>query len=439
MRTMPLAMSLILILAGSAPLQAQDRDTKVRADRSQFGKGAGWIYNNLDEGIRAARAANTPMLVIFRCIPCEACQEFDDEVARRDPIIRDLLDEFVCVRLVQANIMDLTHFQFDFDLSFAAFLMNADLTIYGRFATRSERAEAEDISLEGLRKAMAAALRMHKEYEKVKPSLAGKQVTQTRFRTPNDLPALKDKYQPALDYSGGVAKSCMHCHQIRDAERVFYRSSGESIPDEVLFPYPDPGVLGLAMDPQEMATVKRVAPGSAAEHDGLRSGDAIRLLAGQPMLSTADIQWVLQNAPATGKLPLEVLRAGTPLELTLTLKPGWRRGDISWRTTTWNLRRMGLGGMRLDELNDSERRAAGLPADAMALRVRHRGEYGEHAVAKRAGVEKGDVLISFDGRTEPMTESALLAYTVQQKRPGDLVEVVVLRQGKKLNLKYALQ
>jgi serine protease Do len=437
MRILPLAMGLILL--GCGPLKAQDRDTKVRNDKSQFGTGAGWIYNNLEEGIRAAKADGKPMLVIFRCIPCEACQEFDDDVARRDPIIRDLLDEFVCVRIVQANVMDLTHFQFDFDLSFAAFLMNPDLTIYGRFATRSERPESDDISLEGLRKAMAAALKMHKEYEKVKPSLAGKQVTQARFRTPNDLPALKDKYQPALNYSGPVARSCMHCHQIRDAERTFYRSSGESMSDVVVFPYPDPSVLGLSMDPHEMATVKRVAPGSPAEQDGLRSGDVIRVLAGQPLLSTADFQWVLQNAPATGTLLAEVLRAGKPQELALTLKPGWRRGDISWRTTTWNLRRMGLGGMRLDDLKDSERREAGLPPAGLALRARHVGEYGDHAVAKRAGFQKDDVLISFDGHTEHMTESALLAYTLQQKRPGDVVDVVVLRQGQKLNLKFALQ
>ena len=33
--------------------------------------------------------------------------------------------------------------------------MNPDLTLYGRFGTRSEPPEHEDISLEGLRKAMA--------------------------------------------------------------------------------------------------------------------------------------------------------------------------------------------------------------------------------------------------------------------------------------------
>src|SRR4051812_2962592 len=180
---------LCLLAAG----QAQDRDTKVRNDRETFQASKDWVYNDLEEGVRAAEAAGKPLLVIFRCIPCQACQEFDDDVARRDPIIRDLLDQYVCVRIVQANAIDLTHFQHDFDLSFAAYLMAPDLTIYGRFGTRSERPEHEDISLEGLGKAMEAALRMHRDYGVVQPSLAGKQVRQARYRTPRDYPSLSGK------------------------------------------------------------------------------------------------------------------------------------------------------------------------------------------------------------------------------------------------------
>src|SRR5207237_6953979 len=105
MRTLILAAGLPLL--ASSWLPAQDRRTKVLNDRKAFEGSQDWIYNDLAKGIRAAQETHKPLMVVFRCIPCEACQEFDDDVARRDPIIRDLLDEFVCVRIVQANTMDL--------------------------------------------------------------------------------------------------------------------------------------------------------------------------------------------------------------------------------------------------------------------------------------------------------------------------------------------
>lgn len=423
------------LLLFSSPALAQDRDAKVRDDRKAFGASKDWIYNDLSEGVRAAEGSGKPLLVVFRCIPCEACQEFDDDVAARDPIIRDLLDRFVCVRIVQANTIDLTRFQHDFDLSFAAYLMNPDLTIYGRFGTRSGRPEHEDISLEGLRKAMDAALRMHQDYATVKASLAGKQVHQARYQTPRDYPSLSGKYETTLDYEGKVAKSCMHCHQIREAERQVYRTANEPIPDEVLFPYPDPAVLGLKMDPKAMAKVERVATGSIADRAGLRAGDEIAALAGQPPLSIADLQWALHNAPAAAKLPAQVRRDGELVDLTLELPAGWRRGDISWRATTWAIRRMGFGGLKLVELDDERRRGANLPGDGMALRVEHVGEYGEHTVAKRAGFLKGDIIVAFDGMTERKSESELLAYALQKKRPGDELAVTVLRNGEERTMK----
>jgi hypothetical protein len=440
MRTPLLVLGLLALAAGR--LLAQDRDTKVRNDQKAFQGSDSWIYNNLDAGIRAARDAGKPLFVVLRCIPCEACQEFDDDVARRDPIIRDLLDEYVCVRIVQANTLDLARFQDDYDQSFAVFLMNPDSTLYGRFGTRSERPEEEDISLKGLRKAMAEGLRMHRAYEAVKPSLAGKQPRPVRFRTPLEYPSLAGKYSASINYAENTARSCLHCHQIRDAERQTYRAGGEPLPDEVMFPYPDPEVLGLSMDPDEMATVARVAPGSIADRAGLRAGDAIVTLAGQPLLSVADLQWVLQVTPAAARLAAIVRRDGRPrdVELALDLPDGWRRrGNISWRATTWNLRRMGLGGMALVALGDDERRAAGLPAGGMALRAKHVGEYGDHALAKRAGLQKGDIVVAFDGRDDLTTESQLLAYCLQRKRPGDVVAVTIVRDGERKTLSFAQQ
>ena len=90
-----LMLSLLILGLSSDRLlaQAQGRRTKVLNDRKAFEGSWEWIYNDLAKGIRAARESHKPLIVVFRCIPCEACQEFDDDVARRDPIIRDLPDE----------------------------------------------------------------------------------------------------------------------------------------------------------------------------------------------------------------------------------------------------------------------------------------------------------------------------------------------------------
>ncbi len=439
MNRLPLAT--VFLLFAATPLAAQDRDTKVRNDRQTYGTTGDWIYNDIEEGLGVAKAANKPLMVVFRCIPCEACHEFDEDVAGRDPIVRDLMDQFVCVRIVMMNNADLTRFQHDFDQSFAIALMNPDGTLYGRFGTRSNRDdESKDISLEGLRKALLEGLQMHDNYAEIKPSLAGKQVRSARFPTPLEYPFLKGKFERHLDYAGSVARSCVHCHQVGEAERRFFRDEGQTIPDDVLFPYPNPTVLGLTMDPKEMATVAAVAPGSTGARDGFQPGDEIVTLEGQPLLSIADIQWVLHHAPAEGTLKAEVVRDGKTIPLTLTLDKGWRhRGDLSWRATTWDLRRMAFGGMKLDPMTAEERKAAGLPADGMALLVKHVGQFGEHAIAKQAGMKVGDIVVGLDGRHDFANETDAIAYAVQQKRPGDRVTLDVLRDGQRKEMTIRLQ
>lgn len=366
---------------------------------------------------------------------------FDEQVVRRDPHVADLMDQFVCVRLVQANAMDLSLFQFDYDLTFAVFFLNADKTVYGRFSSRSDRKDAtKDITLEGFRQALAAALDLHKGYPANKASLAGKQPLPPRYKSPEEYPSLRGKYQATLEYEGKVVQSCMHCHQVREAERVFFRADRQPIPDEVLYPWPMPNVAGLALDPKEKAKVQSVAPGSAAAKDGFQAGDELLTLEGQSLLSIADVQWVLHHAPQPARLKADVLRGNKKLALTLNLLNDWRRqSDISWRVTTWDLRRMATGGLVLNEATAEERHQANLPDSALALRVEHVGEYGDHAAAKRAGFKKDDLLVNVDGQAGRRTESELLGYLLQHKMPGARVPATVLRAGERIQLELPMQ
>ena len=433
---------LVALFPGLVFGQAKTREQKVREDRTRIEAEGFWIYNNLPKAFEEAKRTGKPILVVLRCIPCEECVKLDDELVDKDPIIRPLLEEFVCVRQVSTNGLDLRLFQFDTDQSFAVFMLNADGTIYGRFGTRSHRTEwLEDVSLKGLAKALQGALELHKNYPDNKQALAGKRGEPLEVDSPEQYPALKGKYESTINYQGDVVKSCIHCHQIGDAQREMYRSASKPIPEKVLYPYPHPKTLGLILDPEEKASLKAITPGSIAAKAGLKAGDEIVTLAGQPMLSLADVQWVLHNAdPAGGTIPVKALRNGKTFELALSLEAGWRRaGDISWRVSAWGLRRMATGGLKLDPLPEEDRARLEIPEDKMALLIKHVGQYGPHAAAKKAGFQQGDIIVEFDGRDDLMTDSDLLAYGVTERKPGEAVPVTVLRNGRKQTLKLPMQ
>ena len=418
---------------------AQDRATKVLQDRERFVDDVRWIYNRLDDGIKEAQASGKPLLVVFRCIPCEACSQFDKKVIEEQGGIDDVLDQFVCVRIVKANGLDLNQFQFDYDQSFHAIMMNADRVIYGRFGTRSPRPEEEDMSIKGFRAALEGALDLHANYPQNRELLAAKIQPEGFVNVPEEFASLKGKYDTELDYEGNVVQSCIHCHQIRDEQRSAFRNQDQEIPDQVLFPYPLPDVIGLRMDPETMGTIAHVERGSVAANAGLRAGDQIEQFGGQPILSTADLQWVLHNADDPAELELVVQRDNAQKEFTLKLNKSWRRMcDISWRATTWDLRRMATGGMFLKDLDDEQRRERKINENELGLIAQHVGEYGEHAVAKNAGFQKGDILIAVDGKKSRMSESELIAYTISRAK-GSKIKCEVQRGDQRLTLTFATQ
>ena len=441
MRTLTFLSALAMCLTLAAGVTAQDRETKVRNDRKNVEEAGRWIYNDLPKGIAEAKKTGKPLLVIFRCIPCEACAQLDSQVVAKDSTVQKLLDEFVRVRIVQANGMDLSLFQFDYDQSMAAFFLNADMTIYGRFGTRSDQTESDaDVSVEGFGAALKGALELHKGYPANKALFAAKRGPAVPIKVPEEFPNLKGKYSSKLNYEGKVVQSCIHCHQVGESIHLVNRQPGKPMAEEVLYPYPHPKILGFILDPKEKARVQEVTAGSPAEKDGFQAGDDILTLSGQPLLSIGDFQWVLHNAKHDDKLTAEVLRGGKKIKLPLTLAAGWRqKGDISWRATSWDLRRMATGGLRLQELPADKRKTAGLEENVLALEVRHAGEYGEHAAAKNAGFRKGDILVELDGSSAALTESEILVAMMNGKKPGDKVPAVVLREGKRIELKLPIQ
>jgi serine protease Do len=255
------------------------------------------------------------------------------------------------------------------------------------------------------------------------------------------MPSLKGRFNASLAQGNDqqVRRSCIHCHTVQEAGRATHRLAGEPVPNDVLYPYPMPDAVGLSLDPKQRATVKEVRADSPAQKAGFRTGDEIARLNGQPIISIADVQWVLHHAKDGDTLRAEVRRDGKPVELSVKLPEGWRRTDISWRPSTWDLRRMALGGLVLEDVTDAERKERKLPAEGMAFRIKHIGQFGQHAAAKNAGFRNEDLVVAVDGREGRLSESALIEELLRARKPGERVDVKVLRDGKGVTLKLPMQ
>ena len=418
---------------------AQDRKAKVINDRATFAKNDVWIYDDLERAFASAKETGKPLLVVFRCIPCEACSHFDQQLLAEQDQLRTLLDKFVCVRVVKANGLDLELFQFDYDQSFHAMFLRADRTIYGRFGTRSQHKEDDDMSLAGFRAALEAVLDLHQAYPKQKAALTAKTGGPALFAVPEAIPALKGKYKAELDYDGAVVASCIHCHQVRDAERVHYRQQKKPLPEKVLYPYPLPEVIGLTFDPDQCATITAVAKESIAAAAGLKPGQQLLSANAQPLISIADLQWVLHNTPESGEIKLEYRQGKQAATATLKLFTGWRKkSDLAWRPTTWDLRRMALGGMWLVDLSEEERTKRNIDPESLALRIKHLGQYGEHAVAKNTGFQPEDIIVAVGKAKQRLSETELIA-TALTHAAGEKLSLTVLRGQKRVELMLPLQ
>ena len=93
MRTLP-CLCVLFTLASTA--LAQTREEVVRDDREKVEAAGFWIYNDLPAAFDEARRTGKPIVVVLRCLPCHECVKLDDELVDTDPVIRPLLEQFVC-------------------------------------------------------------------------------------------------------------------------------------------------------------------------------------------------------------------------------------------------------------------------------------------------------------------------------------------------------
>src|SRR5256886_10244102 len=179
-----IGLAMTLIASASRADTVKDREGPVRGDRAAMEKDARWIYNDFQKGFAEAKRTGKPLLVVLRCVPCLACAGIDAQVLLQETDLVPLLDQFVCVRVINANALDLSLFQFDYDLSFSTLFFNGDGTVYGLYGSWTHQKNAQDKTTASYKRALEAALALHRGYPANKGALAGKQGAAIPFNTP---------------------------------------------------------------------------------------------------------------------------------------------------------------------------------------------------------------------------------------------------------------
>jgi predicted metalloprotease with PDZ domain len=312
--------------------------------------------------------------------------------------------------------VDLNVFAFDYDLTWAAFFLNSDETIYGRFGGRDGPVADKYLTLPGLKHAMRAALAAHRKEPKSRPA------PEVQNAQTVEQYATAKRLKP---------NACIHCHQAYDFRREDLKSAGKWTLDEV-WVYPPPQNVGLSIDPSQGDLVTSVLEKSAAAHAGLKAGDVLRSINGVPVSSFADIQYALQRAPAAGRIAVAWERDGKPQTADLELGAGWRKTDISWRESMWGLEPPAAVHGR--DLSADEKKRLGLSEKALAFR---QANFMPRA-AETAGIRSGDIIVGIDDKPLDMTMQQFNAYVRLNYKVGDKVTYNVIRDGRRMTVTMTL-
>ncbi len=314
--------------------------------------------------------------------------------------------------------VDLGLFQFDYDQTWCAFFLNADGTTYGRYGTRAGTGHnsTTHVSAASFKKALERALDAHRGYPGNKEQFIGKQGPKPEYAVAEKIPNLEKHH-------------CIHCHQVRESTlRTKWLEKRLSAAD--VWSYPLPENIGLKMEVDDGLRVQKVVTGSPAAKAGIEAGDEVARINDQPLLSQADIQWVLHNAPVETKLTATIARGGKTLEKTIVLSGGWKETELGWRASSGPGLRYGLWTAPLAE---ADRKQRNIPAGDMALQVKNLFA-PRAAPLQRAGLRTGDVIVAVDGKRDFLTESQFLVYARLNHQPGDRLKLTILRGSEKHDL-----
>ncbi len=166
------------------------------------------------------------------------------------------------------------------------------------------------------------------------------------------------------------------------------------------------------------ALVANVAPNSAAAAAGLKSGDVITEVNGEPVVRSGELSSLIGLATPGERVKLKVWRDHTPREIEARLGGAEDSGKLA--ADAGPAAQGGQLGLALRALTPEERRAAKIEQGMVVE--------GVDGPAARAGIEVGDVLLAINGKP---VQSVDQVKSVLGTKPKS-VALLVQRDGEKI-------
>jgi serine protease Do len=327
------------------------------------------------------------------------------------------------------NGLDLARFEFDYDNTWQAFFLDAELNVYARYGGRDAESPESRLSKESLLHTMRQVLEAHELRRREPASAAAREAVHPAPEKPirpDDFPLIRKHHN-----------GCLHCHQVQEY-RLLQSYADGAFDTKLLFPFPLPENLGLTFQRDHGHRVERVELESVAEQGGIRPGETILRTGKISIRSEEDFRWSLHRHRGEPELELEVEavrregEAPARRKVVLPLAEGWWKGDVSWRKSlrsypvVWGFLGYSVGS--------EERRTAGLESDSLAIKVVSlRGQTG--GVAQAVGLVKGDLIVGLAGNSRLLTLEQFKSEMLKRYAPGEEIRLEVLRGGERHELR----
>ena len=342
---------------------------------------------------------------------------FDAQVvlSPKDSPLGKVLSEYVRVRVVRMDDVDIGLFDRDWNNAIYFFVLNGDEQIYMRYGGRESQSPDTYNSLDSLRIALEKGLVLHQKY--LQGNLPKQQRPKSKF--PREMPLLVARTF--------AQRQCVECHLIGDFDNMQRERDGVLDKLSQLYRSPDIKTIGISLDVPKGLVVKEAT--GAVSAAGMMPGDRIAAWNGVPVWTFGDVQYRYDKVDRHAtSLRITVDRAGQPVELTVELPPRWWWTDLRFRQSSVD--------PRLDfedrPLTPDEKQKLGLKPDGFASQVKYVSDMAK--IRETHDLRVGDVIVAVDGVGSDAFANTAELYLKLHTKAGDSAKLEVIRDGKRITM-----